>query len=52
MNREQALKLLLGAMEVQMKFTLDNARDHPALGYGKLYDEYGEAVEYLKENLK
>jgi hypothetical protein len=51
-NKEEALETLLGALEVQMKFTLENARDHPGLGYGKLYDKYGEAKKYLQEHLK
>lgn len=52
MNREEALATLLGALEAQMKFTLENARDHPGLGYGILYDKYAEAMKYLKEHLK
>jgi hypothetical protein len=52
MTREEASEWIIGAINHKMRDTHDKMLEHPALGYGTVYDRLEEAKEYLEKNLK
>jgi hypothetical protein len=52
LNKEEALQIILTALDAQMKFTAQNMIEHPGLGYGIYYDKLEQARKYLEENWK